>query len=147
MERAVWEFVQTTENSLGIVSPDVPLISNLDCWLNVALIKQYHENMPKNVSYLLVIEYLKRFQLERIAHMRPSILNARESFLVKLLRACMVRDVRLVIDRPSHMLPGEKDWFFLMQQLRLAEDIYRDCHIFDLSQWEDRYQTAYGKQN
>lgn len=127
-----------------MVSPEAPLISNLDCWLNVALIKQYHENMPQNSSYLLALESLKRFRLEGIAHMRPSTLNERERFLLKLLRACMVRDARLLIDRPSKMLPGEKDGSFLLRQLELVEDLYRDCRIFDLSRWKDRYQTTYG---
>lgn len=144
MERTVLEFVHTNKNSLGMVSPDAPLISNLDCWLNVALIKQYHEDMPKDFSYQIVIKELQRFNLEGIAHMRPSILNERERFLLKLLRACMVRDARLLIDRPSLMLPGEKDGSFLMKHLRLAEDLYRDCRIYDFSQWEDRYQTTYG---
>ena len=30
----------------GLVSLDVPLISNLPVWSNIALIRQYHENMP-----------------------------------------------------------------------------------------------------
>ena len=39
------DFTAKHKKNLGLVSLDVPLLSNLDVWVNIALIKQYHENL------------------------------------------------------------------------------------------------------
>jgi hypothetical protein len=43
------------------VAADVPLISNLDILGNLALIKQYREDLPKLEAESLVLSYLRRF--------------------------------------------------------------------------------------
>ncbi|MDI6727262.1 MAG: hypothetical protein QMD32_09845, partial [Smithellaceae bacterium] len=88
------------------------MISNLDNWLNISLITQYHQNMPKKQAYKLVLNNLERFNLAPIAHLRPSVLGHRERFLVMLLRACAVPEAHLAIDRPFLMLAGENDGSF-----------------------------------
>ncbi|MBN1614749.1 MAG: hypothetical protein JW950_09815, partial [Deltaproteobacteria bacterium] len=82
--------------NLGLVSPDAPLISNLDVWANIALIRQYHQNMPRDKAQRLAIDHLRRFDMEAIAHRRNANLNGEESFYAMLLRAVMVPDAVIV---------------------------------------------------
>lgn len=126
-----------------MVSPEAPLISNLDSWINVALIRQYHENMRRDAAYSLVMELFTLFDLEEIPRKRPSELDKKQLFLVKLLRACMVRDAYIVIDRPFLMVPEEKDISFLIRHLRLVEEHYRHCQIIDYALFKERYHTLY----
>lgn len=135
--------VSAAGNKLGIVSPDVPLISNLDNWLNVALIRQYHENLSRRVLYPAAKELFALFGLENIHLQRPSALDKRQLFLVKLLRACMVRHACIVIDRPFLMAPEEKDITFLSKRLELVEEHYGNCQIIDYALFKERYQALY----
>jgi hypothetical protein len=68
----------------------VPLISNLDVWINIALIKQYHQNLSRNAAEREVLGYLRRYGLEVIAYKRNPALTAEQRFRVMLLRAAMV---------------------------------------------------------
>ncbi len=138
------EYARIRRRTLGIVSPEVPLISNLDNWLNISLIKQYHQNMPEDRACRLALDNLERFNLAPIAQLRPSALDDRQRFLVMLLRACAVPDAHLAIDRPFLLLPGENDGSFLMDHLAMLDDLYTECRIFDFSHLKDRYHTGHG---
>jgi len=46
LEKELNDFAIKNKKNLGLVSLDVPLISNLDVWINIALIRQYHQNLP-----------------------------------------------------------------------------------------------------
>ncbi len=82
------------------VSLDVPLISNQEIWMNIALIKQYHENMPRIQAEKFVLNALQRLDLAHIAYKRNPALTDEERFVVLLLRAAMVKDALIIIDRP-----------------------------------------------
>jgi ABC-type lipopolysaccharide export system ATPase subunit len=121
------------------VSVDVPLISNQEVYLNIALIKQYHENMPKQQAQRLAIEYLQRLGLEHIAYIRNPALNPEERFCVMLLRAAMVRDAMIVIDRPFKIIPHLKEIQYIITALKKIDDLFLSCHIYEYKWMEEKY--------
>ncbi len=57
LSRAVQKFLRVNPHNAAPVCEDIPLISNQEAWLNIALIKQYHENMSAQASRKLVLDF------------------------------------------------------------------------------------------
>ncbi|MDD4091337.1 MAG: hypothetical protein PHQ63_02165 [Smithellaceae bacterium] len=121
------------------MSENVPLISNQDVYMNIALIKQYHENMPRRKAQQLALTYLERFGLGAIAGRRNPALNTEERFCVMLLRAAMVKDAMILIDQPFQIVPHLQDGRFIMDALKIIDDLYSSCHIYDYRWMEKKY--------
>lgn len=107
--------------------------------MNISLIKQYHENMPLAQAQQTAIQALQRLGLKHIANKRNPSLNNEERFCVMLLRAVMVRDAILIIDRPFRIIPQLDKINFLMDTLKKIEDLYKNCHIYDYKWMSERY--------
>ncbi|HOG18124.1 MAG TPA: hypothetical protein PLB96_12355 [Syntrophales bacterium] len=135
-------FVREHGGRVGIVSQDIPLISNLDVLGNITLIREYHGNLPREAIEDLIRDLLRRFDLAAIAHKRSAVLSGRERFVVKLLRAAMVMDAVVVIDRPFRLLHDPKDYGFVLTSLKKIDEWYKECHIFDYQWNEERYGGA-----
>jgi ABC-type sugar transport system ATPase subunit len=121
---------------------DAPLISNLPVWSNIALIRQYHENMSREAARALAVELLERFGLAGVPEKRKASLKAEELFCVMLIRAAMVRDAMIVLDRPFRILPDLRDGRFFTEALRKIDDLIAEAHIFDYSWHQERYGRA-----
>jgi ABC-type nitrate/sulfonate/bicarbonate transport system ATPase subunit len=117
----------------------VPLISNQDVYMNIALIKQYHENMPRRQARQLALSCLERFGLGPIADRRNPALNTEERFCVMLLRAAMVKDAMILIDQPFQIVPHLKDGRFIMNALKIIDDLYLSCQIYDYRWMKEKY--------
>ena len=126
---------------MGLVSPDAPLISNLSVGGNIALIPQYHQNMPADKAKSLTQGLLRRFAMESIGERRNPALSMEERFCAMLLRAAMVRDAILVLDRPFGILTTLRDERFLTDALRKVDDLIAEIHIFDYSWDKERYEV------
>ncbi|MCX5830948.1 MAG: hypothetical protein NT140_03515 [Deltaproteobacteria bacterium] len=129
----------TLGQRLGMVSLTVPLISNLDVWINIALVYQNHQQASQKNARAFVMQSLQRFGLERIADKRNPMLSEEERFCVKVLRAAMVSQAVIVIDRPYTMLPYLKDTTFIYEILGKIEDLFTRCDILDYAQEKNRY--------
>lgn len=140
LEKELNDFAIKNKKNLGLVSLDVPLISNLDVWINIALIRQYHQNLQTEEAEKEVVRYLQRYHLEKIAHRRSSALTDEERFCVMLLRAAMVADAIIVIDRPFKILPELQNSQFIFDSIRVIDDLYRESRIFDYIWFKDRYR-------
>lgn len=141
LERTLQCFLAEHRMHAGLVSPEVPLISNLPVWSNIALIRQYHENMPVEAARKFVLDLLERFDMAGIADQRTSSLKYDELFCAMLIRAALVRDAVVVLDRPFRILPHGRDGFFLMDSLRKIDDLIAGVHIFDYTREKGRYGT------
>jgi ABC-type lipopolysaccharide export system ATPase subunit len=139
LDKELNDFTEKNIKTLGLVSLDVPLISNLDVSVNIALIKQYHENLSADKAQNLVLSYLTRYSLEHISSKRNPALTNKERFCAMLLRAAMVRDSIIVIDRPFTIIPDVKDDRFIYDALKVVDDSFKQCHIFDYLWFKDRY--------
>ena len=134
-------FLADHKSHLGLVSLEVPLISNLPVWSNIALIRQYHENMPWEEAKRLVLDLLQRFDMAETAEKRNSSLTAEERFCIMLIRAAMVRDAVVVLDRPFRIFPNLRDGRFFTDALRKVDDLIAEAHIFDYNWEKERYGT------
>jgi ABC-type uncharacterized transport system YnjBCD ATPase subunit len=141
------EFAGKSNPHLGMVSIDIPLISNLDVWNNIALIKQYHANMPESTARQLVFQSLERFGMLNVALKRNPSLTEEERFCVMLLRAVMVKDAIVVLDRPFQILTRLQDARFIYDSLNKVGDLYRDCHIFDYTWNAQRYRSEHDEKS
>lgn len=102
----------------------------------------YHRNQPRAEAEKEVIGYLDRYDLGKIAYRRNSDLTGRERFCVMLLRAAMVADAALLIDRPFRMAPEMEDGRFVLESIKMIEDLYKSSCIFDYAWFEDRYGVS-----
>lgn len=121
------------------VSMDVPLISNQDVYMNIALIKEYHENMPRQQAERLAVYSLGRIGLEHIAYKRNPSLTFEERFGVMLLRAAMVKDAMILIDKPFELIPHLQDIQMIRSMLKTIDDLYLSCHIYDYQWMQEKY--------
>jgi ABC-type ATPase involved in cell division len=121
------------------VSVDVPLISNQDVWMNIALIKQYHENMPQPQAKKVVLDALQLLGLAHIAYKRNSSLTSEELFCVLLLRAVMVKNALVMIANPFKIIPHLQNSEYVYQTLKKIEDFYVTCHIYDYNWMAEKY--------
>ena len=135
-------FLAEHKTHLGLVSLEVPLISNLPVWSNIALIRQYHENMPWEKARALVFGLLKRFDMAAIAEKRNPSLKMEELFCVMLIRAAMVRDAVVVLDRPFRILPDLREGRFFTDAFRKVDDLIAEVDIFDYSWEKGRYEAT-----
>lgn len=122
-----------------MVSLEVPLISNLPVWSNIALIRQYHENMPWEEAKTQVLDLLQRFGMAAAAEKRNPSLTAEERFCIMLIRAAMVRDAVVVLDRPFRIFPDLSDGRFFTDSLRKVDDLVAEAFIFDYNWEKERY--------
>jgi ABC-type sugar transport system ATPase subunit len=140
-------FLADRKSNLGLVSLEVPLISNLPVWSNIALIRQYHENMPWEEAKTLVLDLLQRFGMAATAEKRNPSLTAEERFCIMLIRAAMVRDAVVVLDRPFRIFPELPDGQFFTDSLRKVDDLIAEVHIFDYSWEKGRYGAMDGAED
>lgn len=89
----------------------------------------------------MVLQYLQRFDMEHIANKRNSALTHEERFCVMLLRAVMVADAVVVIDRPFQMMPDLQNARFIYDALKIVNDSYRGSYIFDYTWNAHRYRV------
>ncbi|MBN2437486.1 MAG: hypothetical protein JXL20_02680 [Deltaproteobacteria bacterium] len=137
-------FLSEHKTHLGLVSPEVPLISNLSVWSNITLIRQYHENMPLEDAGTFVAGLLQRFDMAGIIEQRTSSLKTEELFCVMLVRAAMVRNAVVVLDRPFRILSNHRDSRFFKDALGKVDDLIAEVHIFDYSREKGRYRATDG---
>ena len=143
----MFAFCNEHKQHLGLVSIDIPLISNLEVWLNIALIIQYHQNISNSVARSYVLQYLERFNIKGIADKRNPALTHKERFYTMLLRAVMVVDSIVVIDRPFQLLPYLPNADFIIDALRIVADSHVESHVFDYSSNGYRYRTDNAEKN
>jgi ABC-type lipopolysaccharide export system ATPase subunit len=142
LERALKDLTDSSRSRLGLVSLDAPLISNLSVWRNIALIPQYHQNTPWNEARLLTESLLERLGMTSIAEKRNPSLTPEERFCTMLLRAAMVRDAVVVLDRPFRILTNLGVGRFILDALRKLDDVIAETHIFDYNWEKERYGVA-----
>lgn len=141
LQKELRSFVAAHKTRLGLVSLAAPLISNLAIWSNIALIRQYHQNMPQHEARMFTEDLLRRLGIASIAEKRSSALTTEERFCAMLLRAAMVQNAILVLERPFSILTNLRDGRFIMETLRKVDDMIAEIHIFDYSWEKGRYRS------
>ena len=131
-------------HQVGLVSLEAPLISNLSVLENIALIRQYHSRLSRCRAEELARKCLRRLQLEDLAGRRNPSLREEQRFCVMVLRAVMLEDSILVLDRPFEMMPALGESRFLYDIIHKVAEMHRECHVFDYFLNERRYMGGSG---
>lgn len=137
-------FINEEKTLLGFVSLDAPLISNLNVINNITLIPQYHRNMPLKQAETIADELLERFGMGSIANKKIINLSPEELFCVMLLRAAMIEDAVLVLDRPFSILTNIMEDQFIMDSLQSIDDLFTETYIYDCIWRRSRYRRLDG---
>jgi ABC-type molybdenum transport system ATPase subunit/photorepair protein PhrA len=95
--------------------------------------------VPERAAKAEALDLLRRFAMEPIAERRNPGLSAKERFCAMLLRAAMVRDAALVLDRPFSILTTDRDGGSLAAALGKIDDLIAETHIFDYSWNRERF--------
>ena len=139
LDKELCEIMAQEKRCLGLVSLDAPLISNLSVLSNIALIKQYHGGLSVREAEDIARMHLKKLHLEDILAKRNAVLLEEQRFCVMVIRAIMVEDAMVVIDRPFKIMPNLDDTRFIHDVLTSVDGLFRECHIFDYLWNEERY--------
>ena len=135
-------FITENKPRIGLVSLEAPLLSNLHVKGNIAMIKEYHQNLPRREAEILALQHLQRYGMEDTADKRGSALTNRERFCVMLLRAAMLEGAIILIDRPFTIAPDIKDASFIEEAIKRIDDLFAQCHIFDYTWNKERYRNG-----
>lgn len=89
------------------------------------------------------MDILRRLGMASIADKRNPALTTEERFCAMLLRAAMVRDAILVLDRPFSLLTNLRNGRFILDTLGKIDDLIAEIYIFDYSWEKARYGGAH----
>ncbi len=123
------------------VSPDLPLLSNLTIEDNIALITRYHSNVSRGKILPVVEKLMEDAGIIHLKGERLAGVNKNDVFIAKLLRACMIDDAVIVIERPFEMLSGQKSFNIIQETLDSIKNMYNSCIVLDY-EW---HRNFYGK--
>jgi len=98
--------------------------------------------MPAEEARAFAVELLSRMDMEAVSGKRNSALTTEERFCAMLLRAAMIRDALIVLDRPFNILTNLRDGTFIMDSLHRIDDLIAEVYIFDYSWAESCYGGA-----
>lgn len=118
------------------------MISNLSVLENIALIGQYHGRLSRRRAEAMAREYLQRLGLEELADRRNPSLQEEQRFSVMVLRAAMLEDSVLALDRPFEMMPALGESRFIYETIGKVAETRRECHVFDYFLNERRYRRG-----
>ena len=144
LEKALEDFAREHSGHLGLVSLNAPLISNLSVLNNITLIKEFHHHMSRRRADALVLSCLERMNLAHIAPKRNPALTNAERFCAMVLRATMVEENAVLIDRPFKIIPELQDSNFIGEVLKTFDDLLHECCVFDYIWNRDRYGEGWG---
>lgn len=122
-----------------MVSPDIPLLSNLTAIDNIALILRFHTKNSDQQIYNLLNGLFKDMGIEEIKCLKPSFIDEQTIFVVKLLRAAMMPDSVILIDRPFFMIKNMADIKPVREMLALLDTHFSKCIITDYEWHAGRY--------
>lgn len=131
----------------GVVSLDYPLISNLNVWENIALIRQFHDLWPREKAREDALGSLRLLGMEHIGSTRNPDLREEERFAAMLLRAIKLPGAELLLDRPFELVPTVHDFSFFDGLLKQLTPFYEACYIFDYRWNKKDYGAEYAEEH
>ena len=105
---------------------------------NIALIKEVHFNMPTKQAQLLAREFLDKIDLSYIGEFRINQCSFSQLFFVKLIRALMSKEKKVIIKTPYSLLYSLRDMKNICQKIDIL-NIDKDILILDTYNNEINY--------
>lgn len=91
------------------MSPDIPLLSNLSVYDNISLVPRYLTTEKDETIRTEIVQFLNTLEISDSINKKTFQLDSETIFKVKLLRALMLKDSVIVVDRPFVMLNTAPD--------------------------------------
>ncbi|MDH5465187.1 MAG: hypothetical protein OEW60_06120 [Thiovulaceae bacterium] len=108
------------------VSVKIPFLSNLSVLENIKLVAEVRERSSNNKVQERAMEKLRALEMEELSATHFTSLDDLHYFWVQIIRAHMLEECRMVIDRPFVFVPGQRNMDFILQALeRLNIDFDR----------------------
>jgi len=127
------------EKNVGLVSPDIPLLSNLSVYDNIALLSRYLTDEKEEQIQEVVARQLDMLQISDAKLKKPFQLDSETIFKVKLLRALRLPDSFTVIDRPFVMLNTAADISPVAKMLETLAEYSGEGAFFDFEWNKNKY--------
>lgn len=128
-----------TEQRVGFVSPDIPLLSNLSVYDNISLVPRYLTNEKDESIRAEIEKFLALLEISESINKKIFQIDSETLFKVKLLRALMLKDSVTVIDRPFVMLSTAADIKPIVKMLDTLALDDRKIIFFDFEWNKSKY--------
>ena len=103
--------------------------------------------MPFRKAGALADSLLDSLGMGSIADGRVNKLTPEEHFCVMLLRAVMVENAVLLLDRPFSILTNAMEDKFIMDSLETVDGMFTEAYIYDCIWMKLRYRRLDGPEN
>lgn len=127
------------EKNVGLVSPDIPLLSNLSVYDNIALVSRYLTDEKDEQIQEVVMRQLDVLQISDAKLKKPFQLDSETIFKVKLLRALRLQNSFTIIDRPFVMLNTIADISPVAKMLETLAEYAGEGAFFDFEWNKSKY--------
>ena len=128
-----------TEQTVGLVSPDIPLLSNLSVYDNIALVSRYLTKEKDKEIQQVILQQLDILDIRSLKFEKPFRLDSETIFKVKLLRALSLKDSLTIIDRPFVMLNNIADIAPVKKMLETLGEYIGEGMFFDFEWNKSKY--------
>ena len=122
-----------------MVSSGIPLLANLSVLENIMLVKDYHDEWGDPRPPISVHSIMEKLRIADTADLKPSNLDELTTFKVKLIRALMLPNAAVGIDRPFSQLHDLYDINPVLLLLHVVEEHLLQCIFFDCEGNRKRY--------
>lgn len=127
------------ERNTGLVSPDIPLLSNLSVYDNIALVSRYLTDEKDKEIRNVILKQLDLLDIRGLKFEKPFLLDSKTVFKVKLLRALRVKESLTIIDRPFVMLNNIADITPVTKMLKTLGEYIGEVVFFDFEWNKSKY--------
>ena len=127
------------EQRVGFVSPDIPLLSNLNVYDNISLVPRYLTDEKEESIRAEIERFLDLLEISDSISKKTFQIDSETLFKVKLLRALMLKDSVTVIDRPFVMLNTAADIKPVVKMLDTLELNEKKIIFFDFEWNKSKY--------
>lgn len=107
---------------------------------NISLVLQVHERLSRKKAQDEAYKALSSLGLEEIASLRYEACSEKVIFLVQVIRACIQKDAKIIIEQPFILLSDEIDLNFIFDALDSLHVSYDRVLIIDLMHQKDYYE-------
>ena len=127
------------EQRVGFVSPDIPLLSNLNVYDNISLVPRYLTDEKEESIRAEIERFLDLLEISDSISKKTFQIDSETLFKVKLFRALMLKDSVTVIDRPFVMLNTAADIKPVVKMLDTLELNEKKIIFFDFEWNKSKY--------
>lgn len=109
---------------------------------NIALVLQIHQGLSRAKAHKIVSAVLDLLNLEKISQLRYESCSNKEIFLVQIIRACIQKDAKIIIEQPFILLNEEASLDFIFETLDMLGIAHERVLVIDLQHQENYYKES-----